>query len=209
MGVLKFKTLYGIELPASYWKLSLLQVAGESLTIQAEGFASEGAYGAGVNPLPLQAFTTISTEDPLISKTLDILRSLLYQNQVVMTNLGLEGATPALDQSQVATSIQELANLYAQLPDSPGTPAPGTYLPDWEGLTSALRGTPLFGLAFSTQNANAWSLLLAALTSSHDFNDLAFAIYGVRLGMAVDFTPEQIAEINAMLVAHNFAFVVS
>lgn len=83
-------------------------------------------------------------------------------------------------------------------------------LPDWNGLVMALRGSDLFLVAFSTTNQNAWSLLLATLNSNsasddagrlHDFK---FAIAQIRMGLAVDYTPSQLARFNALLMDCHF-----
>jgi hypothetical protein len=209
MGLLKSTTAFGIDLPASYWRQSVLHLEGTKLSIQATGYASEGAYNAKAPSLPQTAITTIdTTKDTLISKTIEILQSLIYQSRPALTGLGLENTTPALDATQVAVSIQQLQDLYGQLLPSTTTTTPGEYVADWAGLTNALRATPIFARAFGTSNTNGWSLLLAALGSTKNFNDLYFAISQVRLGLVEDFTPEEIVQINDMLTMYRFPYPV-
>lgn len=75
--------------------------------------------------------------------------------------------------------------------------------PDWPGLLSDLRGTALFNKAISTANPNAFSTLLFALGSSHNVQDLAFAIAAVRQGLEDDYTTEEIGQFNQLLEQHQ------
>lgn len=78
--------------------------------------------------------------------------------------------------------------------------------PNWNQLVADLRGTAVFGKAFTTAAPNPWSLLLTSLTTTHLVEDLSFALYAVRASMPIDFTESEIAEINQKLAANNFEF---
>jgi hypothetical protein len=84
--------------------------------------------------------------------------------------------------------------------------------PDWDGLRTALRGSPIFEIAFSTTAQNALGLLFSILVSSEAADspgrlaDFQFAIGAVRSGLATDYSAEQLAKFNAILVAHHFPF---
>jgi hypothetical protein len=90
------------------------------------------------------------------------------------------------------------------------TPPSLPTVPNWEQLKNQLRATELFGKAFSTTNQNAWSLLLATLNSNSVADDAGrladfeFAIGQIRLGLANDFTPEQLEQFNQILEECGF-----
>ncbi|MBD1857701.1 MULTISPECIES: hypothetical protein [Leptolyngbya] len=81
--------------------------------------------------------------------------------------------------------------------------------PNWEQLQASLRGTPLFGKAMGTTNVNAWSLLLFALGTSRNIDDLLFAVQQVRIGLAEDFTQAEIEELNTILADCDFEISLS
>lgn len=87
-------------------------------------------------------------------------------------------------------------------------------LPDWKKLYDRLRGSDLFAKAFSTTQTNALALLLATLNSNAPADDAGrladfdFAIMVIRLGLAEDFTPEQVDRFNALLIDCDFPFLV-
>ncbi len=70
---------------------------------------------------------------------------------------------------------------------------------DWDKLQATLRKTSEFGKAMTTTNTNAWSLLLFALGTSRNVDDLSFAVEGVRTGLAEDFTADEIKTLNKTL----------
>ena len=90
---------------------------------------------------------------------------------------------------------------------------------DWQGLKDALRGSVFFRLAFGTTNPNAFALLNSTFNSissneGKTFNsissnegklqDLTFAISQVRVGMPVDYTQEQLADLRLLLQEYGF-----
>jgi hypothetical protein len=87
-------------------------------------------------------------------------------------------------------------------------------LPDWQGLTSQLRGSAAWGRAYTsserTLKANsAFTLLLTTLTSTHAVEDLVWAIAKLREAMVAiaaigDFTTEELAGIAQALQTHGF-----
>ncbi|BAS54242.1 hypothetical protein NIES2135_05080 [Leptolyngbya boryana NIES-2135] len=80
---------------------------------------------------------------------------------------------------------------------------------DWEQLQARLRGTPLFGKAMLTSAVNAWSLLLFALGTSRNVDDLLFALSVVRAGMPEDFSQTETEELNAILADCGFEISLS
>lgn len=67
---------------------------------------------------------------------------------------------------------------------------------DESWLAASYELNPLLAKAMSTSDTNAFSLLLAQLTTFHAPDVLAIAISLVRAGMPVDFTSEEIDRIN-------------
>lgn len=81
--------------------------------------------------------------------------------------------------------------------------------PDWEGLYSRLRSSTVFQKSFSTSSANGWALLLTTLGTTHNEQDLRFALSQVRAGLTVDFTAEDLSWINQKLEEHHFSLRLS
>jgi hypothetical protein len=87
-------------------------------------------------------------------------------------------------------------------------------LPDWQGLTSQLRGSAAWGRAYAssekTLKANsAFTLLLTTLTSTHAVEDLVWAIARLREAMQAiaaigDFSPEELEFLRSALDANHF-----
>ena len=90
---------------------------------------------------------------------------------------------------------------------------------DWQGLKDALRGSVFFAMAFGTTNSNAFALLNSTLNSISSnegkllnsissnegkMQDLTFAIANVRLGMPVDYTEQQLADLRSLLQEYGF-----
>lgn len=71
--------------------------------------------------------------------------------------------------------------------------------PDWDNLQNSLRSTDLFAKAMGTSNTNAWALLLTTLAVVRNWDDLKFAIAGVRVGLPEDFTESELQRINQIL----------
>lgn len=70
---------------------------------------------------------------------------------------------------------------------------------DWNKLQESLRGTDLFAKAMGTVNTNAWALLLTTLAVVRNWDDLKFAIAGVRVGLPEDFSESELQRINQIL----------
>lgn len=79
------------------------------------------------------------------------------------------------------------------------TPPP----PDWKGLLTRLRATPIYAKAMGTSNPNAWAVLLFALGTSHNTNDLEHALVMVRNGLYEDFNALELGQINQFLTDCN------
>lgn len=81
--------------------------------------------------------------------------------------------------------------------------------PNWEGLTNSFRGTGIFSKAIQTKNTNGFTLLMNALTTLRNEADLEFGVMLVRQGLAEDFNPEEIIQINRLLEDCNFTLRIS
>jgi hypothetical protein len=88
-------------------------------------------------------------------------------------------------------------------------------VPHWGALYDRLRGSDLFAKAFSTSQTNALALLLSTLNSNAPaadagrLADFDFAIMVIRLGLAEDFTLEQVDRFNQLLLECDFPFLVN
>jgi len=79
---------------------------------------------------------------------------------------------------------------------------------DWQGLKNAMRGSPFFGMAIGTSNTNAFSLMLSTFdsgsTNEGKMQDFVFAVAGVRAGMPVDYSEEQLMVLRSLLEEYGF-----
>lgn len=87
--------------------------------------------------------------------------------------------------------------------------------PNWQGLTSKLRGTALFGKVYvaakTDLNINVpFTLLTATLNSGNpNFNDLQFALFDLRGNMGSSLLESDIDQLNEVLADNNFEIIIS
>lgn len=97
--------------------------------------------------------------------------------------------------------------------DFSNTQNPPTPPPNWNNLVNSVRSTPVFGKVYmasktDTQINTAFTLLLSALTNSHNMNDLIFALTDLKSAMGVMFVQTDIDFINQSLSSNHFPFTI-
>lgn len=111
-------------------------------------------------------------------------------------------------QRKINPDTQEIVKFsLAQMP-----PPTTTKFPNWQGLTSALRGTPLFGKIYATSKSRldvnvTFTLMSSTLNSSNpNIGDLQFALTDAKNTMGDLLSIGDIAGLNAVLAENNFNF---
>jgi len=86
---------------------------------------------------------------------------------------------------------------------------------DWQKLYTSLQSSIFLGKAnaaaqISLSAGTALMFLVSAITTTKDFNDLAWSVANVREAMSAtpigDFTPEEIESINLIFIDCNFSY---
>jgi hypothetical protein len=89
-------------------------------------------------------------------------------------------------------------------------PSQAAPLPNWQELKNELRGTELFTIALTTKSEKGFALLLSTLNSNEPANSTGRldtfyrSIQMIRMGLATDYTPEQVTRFNSLLTAAHF-----
>lgn len=113
------------------------------------------------------------------------------------------------NQRKINSDTQEIVKFsLAQMP-----PRTTIKSPNWQSLTSALRGTALFGKVYAAAktdlNINVpFTLLTATLNSGNpNFNDLQFALFDLKGSMGDRLLEDDIVGLNQVLAENNFEIV--
>lgn len=139
---------------------------------------------------------------------------LIYDNQVVGTTSQSDSLPHGYTAVEGPSDLIE--NLYYEngqikvrgTPQPQPAPTTITRPPqaDWSTALIDLQNTAVFKKAFATKDANAFSMLVAVFTTTHNLENLAYFVGLVRAGLYEDFTAEEIAEFNAIMDKNHIDF---
>lgn len=83
---------------------------------------------------------------------------------------------------------------------------PPVVVSNWAGALTDLQNTAVFKKAFATKDTNAFSMLVAVFTTTHNVENLNYFVGLVRAGLYEDFTAEEIAEFNTIMDNNHIDF---